>query len=82
MKVSKNTVKELLSLYLDEKGIGYDNKEKIVNNLFNDVDKKLSKQKEKEKKESELERKRAKTRVSHGTSCPRIMVGDDLLVEF
>lgn len=82
MRVSKNTIKELLDLYLKEKGIDCDNKKKIVGNLFVDVDKKLDKQKKQEKKEREKEKKKAKTKVSHGTSCPRVMAGDDLLVEF
>lgn len=83
MRISKNTIKELLDLYLKEKGIDCENKKDIVENLFVDVDNKLYRQKKQEKKEQEKEKKRAKTRVSHGTSCPRISNNfDDLLVEF
>jgi len=83
MEFSKNTIKELLSSYLGEKGIGCDNEEKILSNLFSDIDNRLNKQQEKERKEREKERKREKTRVSHGSSCPRIMTSTgELIVEF
>ncbi len=55
--VSKKTVDELLVLYLEDKGLDEDNIEAIKKNLHKDI-----------KNEGNT-----KSKVSHGTSCPRLM---------
>lgn len=87
MKVSKNTISELLDLYLGEKGIYSETREKIKDSLFNGVEKQIKKQEDKYKREKKREKERdkkerKKARVSHGTTCPRIMIDDDLVDEF
>ncbi len=94
--VSKQTVNELLAIFLKEKGFNKEMIEDVEYNLERDVRKiknKAEKQKKaKDKKIKEFEKKeRARERVeekeyeksniSHGTSCPRIMIGNDLLIE-
>lgn len=87
MRISKNTITELLDLYLKEKEVDCETREEIIGGMFDKVDKKLNRDKEREKKERKKERKREKkrkkTRISHGTSCPRIMDNTGgLIVEF
>lgn len=78
--ISKRTVNEFLEEYLKGKEIDKDIRNKIMESLHSDINKKIKGQKEKEKKEEQRERK--KVRVSHGTSCPRVTsLQGDLLVE-
>jgi signal transduction histidine kinase len=72
--VSKRTIRELLEIYLQEKGFGDKTTNKIINSVFDDVAEHEEKRKEKRGK---------KAKVSHGTSCPRIVSPqDEMLVEF
>lgn len=55
--VSKKTVDELLELYLENKGLDTENIEAIKKNLHKDIRKGGS----------------TEPKMSHGTSCPRLM---------
>lgn len=82
MAISKNTIDEMLETYLEDLGLDEKNIKEMTKKVHQgakvrkkEMDKK---ERETEKKEREVEKKqRAKekerSRLSHGTSCPRIM---------
>lgn len=80
MAISKRTVNEMLESYLKEMGLSEDNVRTIKGNLHRGVKirKELQTIESKEnlktqKAREKAEKKDSKSRVSHGTSCPRVM---------
>ncbi len=72
--VTKRTVDEILEAYLKAKGIVKENIASIKEGLHS----RIEKAKGKEKKPSSDK----KAKITHGTSCPRIMTNDEeLLIE-
>lgn len=73
MTISKNTIDEMLEMYLDDLGLDEKNIKEIKRKLHKGV-KVRKKEQAKEQREEERARERKyKTQISHGTSCPRIM---------
>jgi len=84
--ISKKTVDECLYEYLNSKDMDKEVIDKIMGGLHTNVKKQINKKKDAEKKykekEKERERKeRKKAKISHGTSCPRIITDIDLVAE-
>jgi hypothetical protein len=79
--LSKKTIDEMLDTYLNEKSIDEKTKKKIMGELHSKVKKQQDKKKDKEEKLRKKQRKKA--RISHGTSCPRIMnTTGEMAIEF
>ncbi len=88
--VSKQTVDELLELYLEQKGFSGGLRNDIKKALHLGITKVGDRERKKEivklKKErvalKKAEEQYGKSRISHGTSCPRIITPDnDLIIE-
>ncbi len=88
MTISKETVNETLQTYLENKGLSIKNTETIVKKLHREVANQEKREKQDAKESARKEREREKkiekrTKISHGTTCPRIMSKEgDLLAEF
>ena len=88
MTISKTTVNETLQAYLAVKGLSSKNIDTITKKLHKEVANQERKEKQDERERTRKEKEREKkiekrTKISHGTTCPRIMSKEgDLLMEF
>jgi len=75
MTISKNTIDEMLETYLGYLGLDERNINEIKRKLHKGVKirkKEQAKKQKEEEKEERVREKKYRTKVSHGTSCPRI----------